>query len=116
MEDQILSEIYYNPSNPAGYGGVSALSKESGIALKSVEEWLKKQSAYTLHKPARKRYMTRPYRTSGINHLWQVDLADMQPYAKDNDGYRYIMTVIDVFSRKGWAEPIKTKKFVDVSN
>src|SRR5277367_6378066 len=110
MTDQLLEEIYYNPQNPASYGGVQALSKESGVSVKNVEKWLKSQSAYTLHKPARKRYLTRPYRVSGIDQLWQVDLADMQPLAPQNDGYRFILTVIDIFSRKGWAKAVKIKK------
>ena len=108
--DGILNQIYYDPQHPAGYGGANALSRVSGIPLKQVQEWLKSQSAYTLHKPARKRYLTRPYRVSGINHLWQVDLADMQPYANQNEGYKYILTVIDVFSKRGWARPVRSKK------
>src|SRR5277367_5061776 len=81
---------------------------------KNVGKWLKSQSAYTLHKPARKRYLTRPYRVSGIDQLWQADLADMQPLAPQNDGYRFILTVIDVFSRKGWAKAVKSKKIQDI--
>src|SRR5277367_2830004 len=100
MTDQLLAEIYYNPQNPASYGGVQALSRVSGVAIKDVGKWLKSQSAYTLHKPARKRYLTRPYRVSEIDQLWQADLADMQPLAPQNNGYKFILTVIDVFSSK----------------
>src|SRR3981189_3263125 len=32
----------------------------------------------------------------------------MQVEAKYNDGYKYILTVIDIFSRYAWAEPLKT--------
>ena len=113
-ENDLLTQIYYDPQNPAGYGGANALARVSGVKLKKVQEWLKGQSAYTLHKPARKRNTTRPYRTSGIHHLWQADLADMQPYANQNDGYRYILCVIDVFSRKAWAQGIKSKRAPDV--
>src|SRR5579862_162023 len=112
--DGILNQIYYDPQHPAGYGGANALSRVFGIPLKQVQEWLKSQSAYTVHKPARKRYLTRPYRVSGINHLWQVDLADMQPYANQDEGYKYILTVIDVFSWRGWARPVKSKKAQDI--
>ena len=98
--DNLLKQIYYDPNHPAGFGGASALARASGIKLKDVEKWLKSQSTYSLHKPARRRYSTRHYRISGMNHLWQADLADMQPYANQNDGYRYILCVIDAFSRK----------------
>jgi len=107
---QTLRDIYYNPNHPAGYGGVARLSRASGIPTKRVQEWLKGQSSYTLHRPARRAgYKTRQYRTGGIDHQWQSDLVDMQVEAKHNDGYKYILTVIDIFSRYGWARPIKTK-------
>ena len=32
-----------------------------------------------------------------------------------NDGYRYLLTVIDIFSRYAWAKPIKTKTGAEVT-
>ena len=109
MGDETLREIYYNPKHPAAYGGVAALVRASGLNANIVKDWLRGQSSYTLHKPARKRYSTRHYITSGINHQWQSDLVDMQAYAHDNDGFKHILTVIDMFSRMGWAQPVKSK-------
>ncbi len=40
---------------------------------------------------------------------WQTDLCDMQKIAKYNAGYKYVLTCFDVFSKFGWAEPIKDK-------
>src|SRR5277367_3143418 len=88
--DNLLKQIYYDQNHPAGFGGVNALARASGIKLKDVEKWLKSQSTYSLHKPARRRYSTRHYRISGINHLWQADLADMQPM-------QIRMMAIDIF-------------------
>ena len=108
--DQRLKEIYYDPEHPAAFGGVARLARAANVSLKVAKEWLKGQDAYTLHRPARKtRYKTRKYYTSGIDHQWQADLVDMQQENLDNDGYKYILTVIDMFSRYGWAQPVKTK-------
>jgi hypothetical protein len=109
MSDSTLRRIYYNPQHHAAFGGVSALVRASGLSPEVVKDWLKGQSTYSLHKPARKRFSTRKYITSGINHQWQADLADMQGFSNDNDGYKYILTVIDMFSRRGWAVPVKSK-------
>ena len=113
---QVLKVIYYDPTHPAGFGGVGRLVQAvPNIPKKQIEEWLKDQQAYTLHRPARKsRYPTRPYRVGGVDHQWQADLMDMQSEAKHNDGNKYILTVIDVFSRYAWAEPCKTKSPKDV--
>ena len=46
----------------------------------------------------------------GPNHTIQIDLCDMRAISKDNDAYSYILTAIDVFSKKGWAYPLKNKK------
>ena len=40
---------------------------------------------------------------------WQADLADLSELSEENDGNRYILTVIDCFSKFAWAIPIKRK-------
>ena len=112
---EILKRIYFDTSHPAGYGGAGRLAAASKLPIKRVREWLKSQPSYTLHKPARKRgYKTRKYLVSGIDHQWQADLVDMQVEGLDNEGYKYILTVVDIFSRYAWAEPVKTKSPKDV--
>src|SRR3981189_3276618 len=39
---------------------------------------------------------------------------DMQAEAKFNDGYKYILTVIDLFSRQACAQPVMTKSPIHV--
>jgi hypothetical protein len=51
----------------------------------------------------------------GINEIWQADLVDMQALAKQNRGYKYILTVIDTFSKIGHAVPLKTKTAKEVA-
>jgi hypothetical protein len=41
-----------------------------------------------------------------------VYLVDMQPLSKDNDGIKYLLVAIDVFSRYAWVEPLKNKTHV----
>src|SRR3981189_2597159 len=97
------------PQAPCCLWGVSALVHASGLSPAVVKDWFKGQSSYSLHKPARKRYSTLHYITSGINYQWQADLVDMQAYARDNDGFKHILNVIDMFSRRAWAEAVKSK-------
>jgi len=76
---------------------------------KSTDTNVRRGIARELHGPARLRYPRRRVITRGLHELWQADLVDMQPYAKVNRGMRYILTVIDVYSKFAWAEPIKKK-------
>ena len=40
---------------------------------------------------------------------WQADLVDMQEFVKENDGYKYSLTVIDCFSKYLWVIPLRVK-------
>lgn len=104
-----LKSIYYNPEHPAGFASLEKLVKASGYSRAKVKAWLKAQPTYTLHRQARKRYSTRKYIVHDIDQQWQADLADVSLIARENDGYHFILTVIDIFSRYAWARPLKNK-------
>ena len=63
-----------------------------------------------MHKPLRKKFPRRKTFVKGINDLFQADLVDMQSMSRSNDSYRYILTCIDVFSKRGFAIPLKDKR------
>ena len=52
---------------------------------------------------------------NGIDKIWAADLADMKAFEKDNDGYTFLLMVIDIFSKYGWIVPLKNKKGVNVA-
>lgn len=68
------------------------------------------QATYTLHRQIRKRYPTRKYIVHNIDEQWQADLAEVGLIADKNKGFRYILTVIDIFSRYAWCRPLHNKK------
>lgn len=108
-EAALLESVYFNIGNPAGFGSVQSLAKATKLPRKKVEAWLKKQRTYTTHKPARIHFPTRSYVTRGLNHQWQADLVEMRPFARENQGYHYLLTVIDIFSRYAMVRPLKRK-------
>ena len=81
----------------------------AGVTRDKVRAFLAAQQAYTLYRPARRHYKRNPTYASGIDRQWQADLVDMRAIADENDGARYILTVVDVFSKFAWAVPIKKK-------
>ena len=81
-------------------------------------EWLKSQPAYTLFRPAPHKkgvYQRAKIVVSNIDDQWQADLADMSNWQRENNGYRYILTVVDVMSRFAFARPIKHKNGQEVA-
>jgi len=75
----------------------------------------KREIAFELHSPARKNFTRRTIKVYGKNDLWQADLVEMIPYSKQNRGYKYILCVIDCFTKYVWAIPLKSKKGDEVS-
>ena len=62
-----------------------------------------------LHKPVRRKFRKRTVYAQGVDEIWAADLVDMQYYSIANKGFKYILMIIDVFSKYGWAIPIKNK-------
>ena len=61
-------------------------------------------------KPPKKNYPTNKTIIKSIDDTWSSDLLDMNDYVpKNNKGYRYILVVIDNFSKFGWTTPLKNK-------
>ena len=109
-----METIWTDPKNPAGLKGVEKLWKATKSSKSETKKWLSNQLAYSLNKPMLKRFPTRPYKTFGIDDLWQMDLMEMIPYSRINKGYKYILTCIDVFSRFARAVPIKSKSSIEM--
>lgn len=62
-----------------------------------------------IHKNARKNFIRRRVVMKDIDDLWQADLIDMQAHSRDNGNFKYILAVIDTFSKYAWAYPLKQK-------
>lgn len=77
---------------------------------------LKKDIIDELHKPARRKFKRRPIQMQGIDVHWQADLADVSSIAKFNKKHRFILTVIDTFSKFAFARGLKSKKGEDVTD
>lgn len=68
-----------------------------------------------IHKDVRIHFPRRNVILRDIDDLWQADLIDMQAFSKVNAGYKYILVIIDGFSKYAWAVPLKQKNKDDVS-
>ena len=109
--DVILRAIYFNPANSGAYDGADALHRQviGVLSKKQVTDWLSGQDTYTLHKPIRRKFNRRRVLVGRVDQQWQADLVDLQSIAKINDGYKYLLTCIDVLSKYAWVVPLKNK-------
>ena len=78
----------------------------SGCSLQVADDKENIQLANELHTPIIKKSKKRKVYSS----FWCVDLADMQLLGKYNKGYRFLLCVIDIYSKYAWVVPLKDKK------
>src|SRR3981189_1619362 len=71
----------------------------------------RKQLALEIHKPIRHKFPRRKVMVSGIDSIWASDLVEMNP----ERGFKYILTIVDVFSKFAWAVPLKTKTGIEMT-
>ena len=72
------------------------------------------QLANELHKPIIKKFKRRKVYSSFKDNIWGVDLADMQLISKYKKRIKYLLCVIDLFSKYAWVIPLKDKKGVNI--
>lgn len=65
--------------------------------------------AEELLKPIRHNFKRRRVFVYNIDDIWSADLKDMQSVSKQNNGYKYLLTVIDLFSKHAYTIPLKSK-------
>jgi len=111
-----MDVVYDDVRSPGSFGGIRNLMRYSDRSEREVKTFLSGRDAYTLHKPRRIRFPRRKTYSKGIADLYQIDLADMSNISSYNDGVRYLLTCIDVFSKKAWAVPVRTKTGREVAN
>ena len=106
-----LSELYYTHNKPSAYGGSRNLVKH--LKLKSdkakAHEWLSGQDAYTLHRKTNSKFLRRRTVVSGVNVQLQADLMDVSNLSESNDNIKFLLTAVDVFSKKAYVEALPSK-------
>ena len=61
-------------------------------------------------KGPKKYYPTNTTDVYYIDEIWSLDILDLKDYGPENNrGYRYVLVVIDNFSKYGWTVPLKNK-------
>ena len=72
--------------------------------------------ANELHKPIIRKFKKKKVYSSFRDNIWEVDLADMQLLSKYNRGIRYLLCVIDLFSKYACVIPLKDKRGISIVN
>ncbi len=70
--------------------------------------------AKELHHRVTRRFERRKVVVFRLDEIWAIDLASMETISSQNDGYKFILCIVDVFSKYAWAVPLKNKNSATV--
>lgn len=110
-----LETLYYDLSKTSAYTDPTKLYdiiKSRGIkyiVIYTIRKWLKNQDNYSLQKPSNKSFKTAKVVVNETDEEYDMDLMDVNALFQHNKGIRFLLVVIDIFSRYFWIEPLKTK-------
>jgi transposase InsO family protein len=116
LDDKII-EKYYIKYNFPNQQKLYRIMRDDDIDIthKQIKEYLNEKveaQLLKINKPLKKReghIVAITYKDNA-----QMDIYDLSKYKNYNKGYKYILTVIDVFTRKAFVEPMKSKNSIDV--
>ena len=92
-----LTKLYRK--GESAYGSIKNLVRVSGIPERLVKQFLHSKASYTKHRQAKRKHDRLPVRCRFINEIWCMDLAQVDKLADSNGGIKYLMLIVDVFSR-----------------
>ena len=125
VSDKILRDKVFNfAKNPKydGYQrGLASMvykffdKKTSGSGIKN-ENMSDQQLVEELHKPIIRKFKKRKVESPSTDNIWGADLADMQLISKSNKGFRFLLCVIDIYSKYAWVILLKDKKGITITN
>ena len=94
-------------------------SQGSGRPLSSALQLANKENiqlADERHKPIIRKFKKRKVYSSFRDNIWGVDLADMQLLSKFNKEFKFLLCVIDIFTKYARVVPLKDKKGISIVN
>ena len=121
QKEEYITKIWKTPEHPAAFASpdkvYNVIKKENkfDIGRGTIKKILSKEDTYTVQKSPRRNFPRNRVIVSGQNDQWDIDLASMENVSKYNDGVKYLLVVIDIFSRFLMVKTLKDKKSATVA-
>ena len=102
---------YTSPSSPISFAspGWIYLYYNKEIPIAKIQKWLEEIDAYTLHKHTKLPKPRNPTYAYYKRYQFQIDLIELGKFSAANNGIKYLLCAIDIFTRFAFVEPLKDK-------
>ena len=119
---EIMKELYENEITGPGRGIEmfyhKICDKYLNIRRSDTSAFLKTQKVYQMTRIQHHK-MNEPILATNVNERWGIDCINMTSFANNNggvqNGYKFILAVVDYFSRFVWARKVKTQTAIKVT-
>ena len=123
--DKVLRDKAFNITKTPKYDGYEKelasmvynfFDKNFTVSGTNIPLEFNEQLAKELQKPIIRKLKKRKVYSGFKGNTWGADLADMQLISKLNKRFRFLLCVIDIFSKYAWVVPLKDKKGISIVN
>ena len=104
-----MEQIYYDLSHPAGFGGINRLQRFTKVRRAKVKKFLDTQDVYRTFRVPKRKFKRARIIVTSMGAQFQADLFDFQKLGRQNSGKKWILLVVDAFSRLVKCEPLRNK-------
>ena len=110
MNTETFDKLYHS-DKPFSFGSEKRVLENTNSTKEEVSKNLRKNDIYTRYKQYKKARKYSPIYVYKKRELFQADLVSFTnpEYIKANDGYKFLFTTIDVFTKHAWVYPLKSK-------
>jgi transposase InsO family protein len=117
-KDKILNNLYYEKHMKIGrdklFDYIRNTLNNTNISRRYIMDWLKHQQVHQIYTAKKKQTNIRPIITSKVGSIIAIDLIDFSNKPSAGN-FRYILNMVDTFSRKVWLRALKEKTIVNVN-
>ena len=104
---KLFDKMSSGSRRPLSYASLVAANNKIKQNIQLVDE---------LDKPIIRTFEKRKVYSSFRDNIWGADLTDMQLLCKFNKGFRFLLCVIDIYSKYAWVISLKNKESVCIVN
>ena len=96
-----VSFLYRSPQLSGALMGAKRFTEERNLKdYKKTKNYLLQLDQYKLFHPSKQKFQRRKYVCFFADYMWQADLIILDKYAKENNGFKAVLIIIDCFTRK----------------
>ena len=111
-----IVKYYSKPRHRIGFTGINNVENYTGLKRSQVKKALANINTYVVHKEAKRPRVYNPFMIYKRRDLMQADLIDMRSLSQWNNDIKWILIVVDTFTRKCFYRILRTKTGDEVLN